>query len=50
MKISNKILIGGFSFLVILVIAALISGKIMLNREIGNLMALHPVSIVRMVD
>ena len=49
MKTSNKILIGGFGFLVILVIAALISGKVVLDRELGARAAEQPVSIVKIV-
>ncbi len=50
MKTSNKILLGGFSVMVILLITALITGKAVLNREIDMRVSLQPDSIIRMVD
>ena len=49
MKTSNKILIGGFGALVILVIVFLFSGKSVLDRELNISAVEQPVSIVKIV-
>ena len=49
MKTSNKLLLGGFGLLVILVVAALFTGKSVLNREIDMRISVQPDVIVRMV-
>ncbi|MBL7007324.1 MAG: hypothetical protein ISR78_09615 [Spirochaetia bacterium] len=50
MKISNKILLGGFGVIVILLIAALITGKAVLNKEIDMRVSVQQDSIIRMID
>ena len=50
MKTSNKILIGGFCVLVILVIVFILSGKAVLNRELGMEGAEQPAAIVETAD
>ncbi len=50
MKTSNKLLLGGFGLLVILVVAALITGKSVLDREFDMRISVQPDAITRMVD
>lgn len=50
MKTSNKLLLGGFGVIVILVVAALITGKVVLDREIDMKISVQPNAIVRMVN
>jgi hypothetical protein len=50
MKTSNKLLLGGFGLIVILVVAALITGKSVLDREIDMRISVQPDAIVRMIN
>ena len=49
MKTSNKLLLGGFGLIVILVVIALITGKSVLDREIGIGTLEQPAAIVKIV-
>jgi len=50
MKTSNKLLLGGFGLIVILVVIALITGKSVLDREIDMRISVQPDAVVRMIN